>query len=83
MYEKLIETYVNKLTKDDIINFSNKQNIILQNYEINIIYAYIKKYWKIIYKGNPSSIFLDLKNNVNPNTYNKILELYGKYKNKI
>ena len=31
MYEILIQNYIKKLTKEDIINFCNKENVSLTN----------------------------------------------------
>ncbi len=83
MYDKLIENYVNKLSKNDILYFCNKENINISNKDLDIIYIYIKKYWKIVLKKDPSNIFNELKNLLENNTYNKLIELYNKYKNKI
>ncbi len=80
MYEKMLEKYINKLTKEDILKFSYKQNIKLTNEELDIIYFYIKKYWRYIAKNDPASIFMELKEKLSPNVYNKIIELYNKYK---
>lgn len=83
MYDKLLENYVNKLTKEDITKFALKKGITLKEYELNVIYAYIKKYWKVFYKENPTSIFLDLQTKLETNTYKEIIKLYKEYKNKI
>ena len=42
MYENIIKNYVDKLTKEDIINYSKKEDIFLIVNEINVIYIYIK-----------------------------------------
>ena len=80
MYEIFIQNYIRKLTKEDIINFCNKENIELTDEELDIAYIYIKKYWKEFLKKDPSNIFNDLKNKIRPTTYNKMIELYEKYK---
>ena len=83
MYQNLIKNYVSKLTHNDIYNFALKQNIKLEDDELNIIYDYIKNDWRIIVFGNPENLFNDFKTKVNINTYNKAMELFQKYKNKI
>ena len=80
MYELLIQNYIRNLTKEDIINFCNKENVSLTNEELDLAYIYIKKYWKDIIKKDPSNVFNDLKNKIRPTTYNKMLILYEKYK---
>ncbi len=87
MYEKLIENYVNnKLTKEDIFSMAKSENIEITNEEANIIYEYVKKYWKTIYKGcndDIVKIFDELKGKLSSNVYDKVIELYDKYKKKI
>lgn len=79
----LIEEYVNRLKKSDIRWFSLKQGIILDNEEIEIIYTYVKNNYKTIIYGNPKDILLEIKEKVRPLTYNKIENLYLKFKDKI
>ena len=80
MYNLFIQNYVKKLTKNDIISFCNKESIKLTEEELNIIYLYIKNYWKEFLKNDPSVIFNELKSKLNTNTYNKMINLYNKYK---
>lgn len=79
----LIEEYVNRMKKDDINNFALKQGIVLDNQELEIIYDYIKNNFKTIIYGNPKDILLEIKFKVKPLTYNKIENLYTKFKDKI
>ena len=79
----LIEDYVRRLTKDDIVRFSLKQDITLNNEEVSFIYDYIKKEYKTIIFGNPKDVLSDIKDEVKANTYNKIVNLYMQYKDKL
>lgn len=79
----LIQEYVNRLKKDDITSFALKQGIILDNEEIDIVYNYIKNNYKTIIYGNPKEILQEIKNKVKPLTYNKIENLYIRFKDKI
>jgi hypothetical protein len=81
--EFLIKEFVNRLTIDDIKNFSNKKGIEVNEKEIRIIYDYIKKYWRTIVYGNPKEILNELKEKVSETTYNKIEKLYIEFKEKI
>lgn len=84
MYEYIIGEYVNnKLTETDIHNFAKKNNIYLTNDELKIIYVYIKNCWKEFYKGDPTHLFIELKEKLNKKTYEAIIKLYKEYKNKI
>ena len=83
MYEIIIRDYVNKLTEEDIINFCNKKEIIIDDNETKILYLYAKNYWKEFYKGNPNEIILELKEKLNENAFNKLYNLYIDLKKKI
>ena len=79
----LIINYIKRLSKQDIINFANKQNIIISEQEINTIYFYIKNKYNEFLNGNHEKILLEIKPQISYTTYNKILELYELYKNKL
>lgn len=79
MYENIIKNYVDKLTKEDIINYSKKEDIFLNDNEINVIYDKIKNKWKQLYNGN-TRVITDLENKINNKAYNKLIDLYNTYK---
>lgn len=79
MYENIIKNYVDKLTKEDIINYSKKEDIFLNDNEINVIYDEIKDKWKQLYNGN-TRVITDLENKINNKAYNKLIDLYNTYK---
>ncbi len=74
-----IYQYINKLKKEDIKNFALKQNFELESYELDLIYYYIKNKY-IDFFNNPSKVLEEISNKVRPITYNKINELYNKFK---
>lgn len=80
--ENMIKNYIDKLSINDINRFAINNNINLNNDELNIIYKYIKNDWKTIIYGNYSYILNDLKNKINSSNYNKIEQLFYKYKSK-
>ncbi len=80
MNEFLIKQYINNITKDDIQKFANLHGLVLNNNEIIIIFAHIKKNWRTIIYGNPREILNKLKTEVEPLTYSKIEELYKFFK---
>ena len=82
MNKLLIYEYINRLRREDIINFSNIRGISLESYEIDVIYYYIKNEYKRFF-NNPMEVLNEVKNKVSNNTYNEIINLYDKYKNKI
>lgn len=79
MYENIIKNYVDKLTKEDIINYTKKEDIFLNDNEINVIYDEIKNKWKQLYNGN-THVITDLENKINNKAYNKLIDLYNTYK---
>lgn len=81
MIEKFIINYIEKMKKEDIIDFGLKYNINLNNTETDFIYENIKKNWRELVYGNPTPIFNKLKK-ISPSNYQKIEELYIEFKNK-
>ena len=83
MNKYIIQKYINKLTKQDIINYSSNEKIQLSQKEIDIIYEYIKTRYLDFLSGKQDIILKELKSKLNIKTYQKIEELYQQYKNKI
>lgn len=79
----LIEEYVNRMRKEDVNKFALRQGIILNEEELDTIFSYIKNNYKTILYGNPKEILLEIKEKVSSLTYNKIENLYMKFKDKI
>lgn len=80
MFNKLvIYDYIKKIKKEDIFNYGIRQGIEINNNDIDIIYDYINNRYNDII-DNTDSILLEVKDKLNINTYNKLLELYDKYK---
>lgn len=82
MISKLIENYINKMTISDVNNFALSNNINLNNTELDIVYNTIKRNWYTLIYGDYTSIFNNLKDKFDINTYKKIEELFFYFKNK-
>lgn len=78
--EILIENYINSLKIDDLKNYAKNNNIYLNEKDAIVILDMAKKYWKIVYKGNPNEVFKLLKEKIDIKTYEKLIELYNLYK---
>lgn len=78
-----IGEYVNRLRRSDIVYYAEKQGIYLDKDEVDIIFNYIKNDYKTIIYGNPKDILEEIKFKVKPLTYNKIENLYIKFKDRI
>lgn len=82
MYLKIIENYINKLSKDDIILFAFKNNIILKPNESDYLYNVIKNDYKILLGNNYNDVFNNAKNYIDSNKLKKIYNLYLDYREK-
>lgn len=82
MNKYFIYEYISKLNKNDITNYSNKLGVTLNQNDLDVIFYYIKNEHQRFFK-NPQEILLEVKNKVNPLVYEKLEELYHKYKNTI
>lgn len=82
MKEKIIQKYVDMLTKEDIVKFASFQNEILTNNEVDFLYNIIKKEWKTIIFGNYQVILSQYKEYLSVDKWNKIENLILEYKEK-
>ena len=82
MNKLIILKYMERLTKDDIVKYASKQDISIKDNELDLIYAYIKKYPERIL-NNTLDVIDEIKDDLSDKVYDKLLELYNKYKNKI
>ena len=79
MNKVLLYKYIDKIKKEDILKFGIKEGIIIKKDELDLIYDYIKNdYERIIDK--PMDILIEIKDKVSNKLYQKLLELYDKYK---
>lgn len=76
----LIEPYINNIKKSDINNFALKNNINLNNNELDFIYNFIKTRYKEVL-NNPNNFSLSrYKNNFSNENFVKINGLINRYK---
>ncbi len=80
MLYNIIKNYTEKITKNDIINFSHKYNHELKEYEVNLIYNEIKNNLDNILLNSDLELH-KIKDKLEYTTYLKILELKEKYIN--
>ena len=82
MMNIIIESYVNKLTIYDLKDFALKNDLELNDCEINYFFNLVKNEWKNILKS-PEHYLDIIKQKVNSKNYNKIYELYTIYSKKL
>jgi len=76
----LIEPYINNISKENINNFALKNNINLNNNELEFIYNFIKTRYKDIL-NNPSNFNLvKYKQNFSNENFIKINAIVNRYK---
>ena len=80
MYLEIIKNYINKLKKEDIVEYAKKKNLLLDQDELNIIYSTIKNRYKDILDDGVK-VINEYKNKLKTNTYNKLIEVYKDAKN--
>ncbi len=78
----LIGQYVNKLTINNINDFALKNNINLNENELNILLNVAKNHYREVLNGNDLEVINYLKDNLSKDNYDKIISLYNEYKNK-
>lgn len=80
MKKELLKNYINKLTKEDIINYLSHESIEASNDEIDMIYNAIKNDYEEILNTDFMSYISNYKLNFNPELYKTIIEKYNQYK---
>lgn len=80
--EFLIKQYVDKMTKEDILGFAKGNNISLTQYDVDILFAYVKNDWKRILYGNTDKIMEEITNKLGEEKALKINKLFLEYKEK-
>ena len=78
--KELIIKYINNLSKEDIVFLLNKENIILNNNELDFVYTLLKNDNELFF-NNKDDFFNKLKTNISSNNYLKLINLYNKYEN--
>ena len=71
----LLKNSVDRLKKEDIVNFAIKKNILLDKNELEVVYHNIKTRFKDIYDDG-LKVIEENKNSLKETTYRKLKELY-------
>ncbi len=80
MKKQLLISFINKLTKQDIVNYLSKEFIPASNEEIDLIYKIIKNDYNEILETDFNSYISNYKLTFNKSLYEKIIEKYNEYK---
>lgn len=82
MNKYFIYEYISRIKKEDIVNYSMHIGIELDDNDLEIIYYYLKNEYQRFF-NNPQEIFMEIKGKISKHTYDVLLDLYNKYKDKI
>ncbi len=78
----LIKQYINKITINNINDFAIKNNINLNEKELNILYDVIKQRYEEVLYQDDSVIKSYLKEHLTSENYDKVIKLYNEYRKK-
>lgn len=79
MHRLLIEKYIKQISKQDIKEFANKNNIQLSEKDQDILYHYLKNNWQDLLYGNSRSVFKELEEKLGTEKFNVLKNLYDFY----
>ena len=82
MYNKIIENYISKLTKDAVILYAFKNDIILNPNEADYLFNIIKNKYQILLSNNYEIIFKEANNYISENNLKKLYNLFLNYREK-
>ena len=75
----IIERYMNKISKTDVDNFARKNNIFLNEEELEFTYIFVKKNWQTVI-ANPTALNLDrYRDKFSEENLVKIKKLFKEY----
>lgn len=63
------------------MKFASKNDISLTKAELDLIYSNLKTNWETVLYGDPTKLFQELKQSLNPDSYEKGIKLYQEYHN--
>ncbi len=78
----LVGQYINKLTTNNINDFALKNNIKLNEKELNVLLDVAKKHYPELLEGNSKEVEAYLKDHLTDENYEKVVNLYYEYQAK-
>lgn len=79
MNKQFIINYIKQVKKEDIASFALNQGLNVSNKELDLIYYYIKNEYERFF-NNPKEIFEEVYDKLEPDNYQKLINLYNKYR---
>jgi hypothetical protein len=81
MFRSYVDNFISNLSKEDIIKFSEKQSVSLNDDEVNLIYDMIKNHFEELAFNTDETIY-KIKDKLESTTYLKLNELINFYRQK-
>ena len=79
MNKSVIKRYAANVTKNDIVSFAYKENVMVSDAEVDIIFKAIHFDIDVLLE-DPIAYLEDYKGKLSDEVYSKLLEFYSKYK---
>lgn len=79
MNKSVIKRYAANVTKNDIVSFAYKENVMVSDAEVDIIFKAIHFDIDVLLE-DPIAYLEDYKDKLSAEVYSKLLEFYNKYK---
>lgn len=79
MNKSVIKRYAANVTKNDIVSFAYKENVMVSDAEVDIIFKAIHFDIDVLLE-DPIAYLEDYKDKLGDEVYLKLLEFYNKYK---
>lgn len=80
MYKELIKKYAKSLTPDQVKEYALKEGIEVSNEEASLFVNVVQTRLDEMLEGNALEVLNEYKSKLSTSSYNKLLELYDKYK---
>ncbi len=80
MYKELIKKYAKKLTPNQVKEYALKEGTEVSDNEANLFINIINTRLDDMLDGHALEVLNEYKSELSPSSYNKLLELYDKYK---
>lgn len=80
MYKELIKKYAKSLTPDQVKEYALKEGIEVSNEEASLFVNVVQTRLDEMLEGNALEVLNEYKSELSTSSYNKLLELYDKYK---
>lgn len=78
---QLVKNYISKMSKEDLDNFAKKNDIYLNQEELDFLYRFVKKNYEAVW-ANPNIDLTRYKKYFSEENFTKIINLISEYQTK-